>query len=146
MTQAQRTVLLTVTGEQTDAGGLRGSSRTSCSAEHEYRDGIHVYTYCESDPQSGAVTQTRMQLSAESCSIVRAGEINTRMEFVPGQEKHCDYGTPFGSLSMTIYTERIAVRKVGENFHARIRYRMILAGTDSVECSVTIKAEPALSM
>jgi len=144
MTKTRRTVRLTVTGEQKDADGRRDSSRTSCSAEYEYRDGIHVYIYCESDPQSGAVTRTQMELSAELCSIVRAGEINTRMEFATGKESLCDYGTPFGSLSMTIYTERIAMRQVGENFHARIRYRMVIAGADPVECSVTIKAEPVL--
>ena len=142
MTKTRTTVRLTVTGEQTDADGRRDSVRTDCIAEYEYRDGTHVFTYLETDPQSGAVTRSQMRLAAESCSIVRTGEINARMEFVPDRERHCDYGTPFGSLSMAIVTERIAMRQIGENFHARIRYRMAFEGADPVECAVTIKSEP----
>ena len=44
---------------------------------------------------------------------------------------------------MTISTHLVAVREVGDNFHARIRYRLTPAGGDPVECAVTVRAEPA---
>ena len=43
---------------------------------------------------------------------------------------------------MKIYTKRLAMRQVGENFHARVSYTLHLQGGAPMECAVTVKAEP----
>ena len=52
------------------------------------------------------------------------------------------YETGFGSIPMKIFTKRLAMREVGSNFHGRVSYDLHLQGGDSMECAVTIKAEP----
>ena len=52
------------------------------------------------------------------------------------------YDTPFGSIPMTISTHLVAVREVGNNFHARIRYRLTPEGSGPAEYAVTVRAEP----
>ena len=64
------------------------------------------------------------------------------MEFKKGERFYGMYETPYGSIPLTTFTRKIAVRRMGENLHARIRYRMVLMGADPVECAVTVKAEP----
>ena len=135
-------VWLTVTGEQTGPDGSRDRSRTSCRAVYDQFEGRHIFTYSERDPENGAVTESVMELSESSCSIRRRGAVSTNMRFVPCKEQDCMYETPYGSIPLTTFTRKIAVRRMGENLHARIRYRMGLMGADPVECAVTVKAEP----
>ena len=75
-------------------------------------------------------------------SMERAGLIRTKMQFVPGKETGCVYDTPFGSIKMAISTKLVAVREIGDSVHARIRYELTPDGGDTVECTVTVRAEP----
>ena len=52
------------------------------------------------------------------------------------------YGTVFGEIPMKITAKRVAMKKIGDNFHARVSYRLSFQGADPMECAVTIKAEP----
>ncbi len=139
---AKTEVWLTVTGEQTLAEGSKDSSRTSVRALYENRDGVRVFRFREEDSQSGAVTESVMEFSEGICSITRSGGINVVMKFAPGQEQNCMYGTPFGAIPMAVLTRHFAVKEIGGNFHARIRYRLVPEGGDPMECAVTVKAEP----
>ena len=146
-----REVMLTVTGEETYTDGHKDRTRTRSRAVHEKIPGTgsgkeamsaHKFRYRETDPQSGAVTESAIGFSNGCGSMERTGLIRTKMQFVPGKETGCVYDTPFGSIHMTISTQFVTVREVGESFHARIRYEMTLAGGDPVECAVTVRAEP----
>ena len=159
-TRAQYSVLLTVTGEETYADGHKDRTRTvsravcersgaceECGSAFDGKGGagetdccVRVFRYREEDP--AGVTESVIGFSDGSCSIVRAGLINTKMRFVPQKETRCIYDTPYGSIPLTICTQLVAVRRVGDHFHARIRYRLIPEGADPVECAVTVKAEP----
>ena len=143
-------VLLTVTGEETYSDGHKDSSRTRSRAVYErtvcgktFGGTIHTFRYRETDPESGAVTESVMKFSENGCMIERSGEIRTTMRFEPDKESQCMYGTPFGEIPMAIFTRLVAMRQVGNNFHARLRYRLTPAGADPIECAVTVKAEPA---
>ena len=137
-----REVWLTVTGDQKDADGRSDRNSVSCRALYEVVDGAHVFTYRERDPESGEVTESRMVFAQSFCRIVRAGAVRASMYFRPMEELESEYETGFGTILMKIYTRRLAMRKVGENFHARVSYTLHLQGGEPMECAVTIKAEP----
>ena len=137
-----REVWLTVTGDQKDADGRSDRNSTSCRALYETLDGAHVFTYSERDPESGAVTESRMIFADTYCRIVRTGAVRTSMYFTPFEELESEYETGFGTFLMKIYTKRLAMRQVGENFHARVSYTLHLQGGDPMECAVTVRAEP----
>ena len=137
-----REVWLTVTGDQKDEDGRSDRNSVSCRALYEVVDGSHVFTYRESDPESGAVTESRMVFAQSFCRIVRAGAVRTNMYFRPAEELESEYETGFGTILMKIYTKRLAMRQVGENFHARVSYTLHLQGGAPMECAVTVKAEP----
>lgn len=137
-----REVWLTVTGEQKDRDGRSDRNATRCRAFYEIIDGEHVFTYVETDSESGAVTNSRMVISESYCRIERSGAVSANMHFEPQRELESEYETGFGSLRMKLFTKRLAARQVGENFHARVSYTLCLQGGDPMECAVTIKAEP----
>ena len=146
-----REVMLTVTGEETYTDGHKDRTRTRSRAVHEKIPGTgsgneamsaHKFRYRETDPQSGAVTESVIGFAGAGGSMERTGAVSTKMRFAPGEETECVYDTPFGSIPMTISTRLVAMREVGDNFHARIRYRLTPAGGDPVECAVTVRAEP----
>ena len=160
-TRVQYDVLLTVTGEETYADGhmdrTRTVSRAVCEISGALNEsgiasdeksgagntagGVRVFRYRETDPEGG-VTRSVIRFADGCCSIIRTGVISAEMRFVPDEQTHCVYDTPYGSIPMTICTQLVAVRRIGSNFHARIRYRLLPEGADPVECAVTIKAEP----
>ena len=137
-----REVWLTVTGDQKDEDGRSDRNSVSCRALYEVVDGSHVFTYRERDPESGAVTESRMVFAQSFCRIVRAGAVRTNMYFRPAEELESEYETGFGTILVKIYTKRLAMRQVGENFHARVSYTLHLQGGAPMECAVTVKAEP----
>ena len=137
-----REVWLTVTGDQKDADGRSDRNSVSCRALYEVVDGAHVFTYRERDPESGEVTESRMVFAQSFCRIVRAGAVRANMYFRPSEELESEYETGFGTILMKIYTKRLAMRQVGENFHARVSYTLHLQGGAPMECAVTVKAEP----
>ena len=147
---SEREVLLTVTGEEIYGDGHKDSTRTCCRAVCEKSTGgsggpgsaVFTFRYREEDPGSGAATESVMKFSEGSCVIARSGAIRTVMRFEPGKEHHCMYGTPYGDIPMTIRTRLVAVREIGDNFHARIRYTLTPAGSEPAECAVTVRAEP----
>ena len=138
-----REVWLTVTGEQKDADGRKDRNSTQCRAWYEKRGDLHIFEYRETDPQSGAFTDSRLVFSKTGCSIERTGVVSTMMRFEPERELECMYETGFGSIPMKIFTKRLAMREVGSNIHGRVSYDLYLQGGDPMECAVTIKAEPA---
>ena len=138
----RRDVWLTVTGDQTDAEGRSDRNKTACRALYEIKDGIHIFTYKDIDPETGRETQSRMEFADAFCRITRSGAVCTSMCFRPLEELESEYETGFGTILMKIYTRRLAMRKVGENFHARVSYTLHLQGGEPMECAVTIKAEP----
>lgn len=139
----EREVWLTVTGEQKDPDGRRDRNSTQIRARYEKRGDLHIFEYRERDPQSGAVTDSRLVFSKAHCSIERKGAVSTKMLFWPDKETECMYETGFGSIPMRIFTRRLAMREVGCNFHGRVSYDLDLQGGALMECAVTIKAEPA---
>ena len=77
-----REVWLTVTGEQKDADGRRDRNSTQCRAWYEKSGDQHIFEYRERDPQSGAVTDSRLVFSESHCSIERKGAVSK----TPGHE------------------------------------------------------------
>ena len=134
-------VWLTVTGDQTDAEGRSDRNKTACRALYEIKAGIHIFTYKDIDPETGRETQSRMEFADAFCRITRSGAVCTSMCFRPLEELESEYETGFGTILMKIYTKRLAMRQVGDNFHARVSYTLYLQGGDPIECAVTVKAE-----
>ncbi len=135
-------IWLTVTGEQKDSDGRSDRNAVRCRAFYEKRGKEHIFTYRETDPESGAVTDSEMLFTENSCRIIRRGAVRTTMCFSPDSEYECMYGTAFGEIPMKIIAKRVAMKKIGDNFHARVSYRLSFQGADPMECAVTIKAEP----
>lgn len=136
-------VLLTVTGKQTDPEGntqentavYRGSRR-SCG------EGV-LFSY-----QSENV-EVLLFLSREKAWMERGGNRSARMVFDPFlSSTHCDYETAYGVIPMEVRTENIAVLGGGlqqtgsrRDLQARIRYKLVMGEDYELTCSVTIKTQ-----
>ena len=89
-------IWLTVTGEQRDSDGRADRNAVQCRALYEKRGQAHIFTYRETDPESGAVTESEMVFAENACRILRKGAVTTTMQFSPGREYECMYGTAYG--------------------------------------------------
>lgn len=137
-------VMLTVTGEQTDADGNIETTAMRGHARYERRGSVHRLLYTETDPDSGVRTDSGMQISDRACVLARQGAVRTRMRMILGRVTACRYGTPYGTVELEIDTKQITLLESEDTIKARIVY-MLRFGDKGEEIrnavTIVIKAE-----
>jgi hypothetical protein len=53
-------------------------------------------------------------LERESVRMIRTGGMKSDMRFLPGRKEACQYETPYGALSLSTFTEDLAVEISGQ--------------------------------
>lgn len=54
-------------------------------------------------------TKTTIRIEDDSISVLRIGDVNSLMEFVPGEHNMTMYETPFGEIPIDTYTKSVNV-------------------------------------
>ena len=127
---------------------------------YESGSGDHVFRYEEKDPESGAVTAAQMRFSDKKMTIERRGAIRAVIELIPGQETPCLYETAYGTIPMTFRTTELRIMETGKQsgvlcedergddapaanreITARVFYRILQDGTETMRCAVTVRAQ-----
>lgn len=137
-------VLLTLTGIQTDPDGNRQESTSVYEAVCTKEESGYLFRYRE---QKDAA---EFFLSRGSVWMKREGQAAIHMRFDPsGIPVQGTFRTPFGSIPLTIRTERIAIldsagaasQKNPAVLRARIKYSLTLGGDCTQSCSMTIRVQ-----
>ncbi len=143
-TSENKSVLLTITGVQTDISGK--STETSAVYEAVYRAEStgHFFQY------SADGEDAFLYLSSERACMERGKDRETRMLFDPSvPHTECLYRTPYGTIHMEIRTEGIVIMDGGHTgaindkirIRGRIKYVLTMERDEPINCSVTIKAQ-----
>lgn len=75
-----------------------------------YRQDKSAYlSYDESEVSGLEGTKTTIELEKEKLSIIRLGSMNSHMIFEKGKRNLNTYATPYGAMTMSVYTQDIDV-------------------------------------
>lgn len=71
--------------------------------------------YKETEVSGLEGTTTTLQIDDGKVSIIRLGSTNSHMTFEKGKKNYNIYSTPYGDMSMTVYTQDININYSNEN-------------------------------
>lgn len=135
--KAGRSVLLTITGRQTDPDSGTQENTVTCPAVMRACGEGHLFSYLTEDAPA------MLFVSRKRAWMQRGAKRESRMVFDPSvSSTQCDYETAYGVIPMEIRTDRISVLSGGSRgLQARIRYTLIMSPEYELTCSVTIRTQ-----
>ncbi|MBR4626489.1 MAG: DUF1934 domain-containing protein [Ruminococcus sp.] len=88
--------------------GEKSETELVTKAYYSRADGIDTVSYEDTSATGfeGSVTTIKADGSKSAC-IVRAGSANSVLSLEVGRKHFCQYGTPYGSLQIGVYTHSI---------------------------------------
>ena len=134
--------ILSVTGKQT-VDGESDSIELQTSASYVTKYGSRYITYKEYDANyPDRVYRTTVKVDTDGVvTIMKGGEERHQLILEKGERHKCEYYTPYGSLSLGIYTESIRIDLNDNGGELEVRYSIDiqaeLASTN--ELHLTIK-------
>lgn len=84
--------------------------------------GTIIYEDTEATGFEGSVTTIKVKGNKEA-SVIRTGSANSFMSLEVGNRHFCQYGTPFGSMQIGIYTNAIE-NTLNENGRLYLKYTL----------------------
>lgn len=84
--------------------------------------GTIIYEDTEATGFEGSVTTIKVKGNKEA-SVIRTGSANSFMSLEVGNRHFCQYGTPFGSMQIGIYTDSIE-NTLSENGRLYLKYTL----------------------
>lgn len=123
--QKRRPVLITIVGKQWQQNDEPSKIRLITEGEWERRADHSVLTYQEGEASGLGDTRTTLVLhDDESVSMLREGENSMRMDFRSGARHITNMLTPFGNLTMGLFTNEVTTRSDSEGGEVHISYAM----------------------
>lgn len=136
--------------ENTDADG--SITKSEVTAIMELRDKNYILTYVEDLSGDGNLTKSSLILSEDSMRIIRKGELTTDFMYGKNIVHNASYQTPYGTLPVTVMTERYSFQAVGteENdavgeklrLRAHAAYRLTIGEEEPLRFNMKITVRP----
>lgn len=90
------------------ADGERSETELLTDGTMEQKDGKFILSYEDSDATGFEGATTTIIAEGESIvSIVRTGTANSNLVIESGKKHHCLYGTPYGDITVGVFTHKI---------------------------------------
>lgn len=97
-------------------------------AEYSMEEGFHVVKYVEVPKESCVATETVLRFKEGSLTILKKGEVNSKMEFEEGKTKKSDYVTPYMTFKMETVTEKLLFKIEENRIEAFVKYELMIDG------------------
>ena len=107
------------------------------------KNGKYFLIYEEVSPENPVPVKNTLICSPGQVELIRSGEFRTRMVFEPRQNTVSLYSTPFGNITLTIYTEAIRLTDQEDSFLVEVDYLLGSGGQTLSSCCLTVRAVPA---
>ena len=104
------------------------------------KNGAH-YLLFEETGEDGAVTQSRARIRPERFDIKKSGEVATHLFFEEGKTHEAGYETPFGSIPISVRTEKLVAEIGDESLLVELWYRISHGGGAEAECRMRFSAQ-----
>lgn len=120
-------VAITVRGVAQDAD--EQTIEQSYQGYYAFRNNTHFISYEEFSPQEGDSaprSSTLLKIKGNAIELVKKGALTTRMVFDTQNHHDAAYQTPYGTFQLRIVTERLSVRRDGQDFHIQLQYSLHL--------------------
>lgn len=108
------------------------------------KDDTHYLSYEEAD-DDGKITKNRIKITPSSVEMTKQGTFATRMVFVPGQQYHACYATPFGEMTLGMTTKHMVVTEEEKELSVELCYDLEINGSFVSECELDIEVKECMA-
>lgn len=91
------------------------------------KDGKYYIIYEESEVTGFEGTTTTIKVSEDKLTLTRRGRFNSRMEFIRGEKRLCNYPTPYGAIPVAVDPISLETNLNGEGGSVDITYMLDLS-------------------
>lgn len=98
----ENNALITLTTVQYAKGMDEDKTELTTKGVFKEKDGKFYIIYEESEMTGFEDTTTTIKVYPEKMLMSRRGKYNSKMEFLPGEERLCRYPTPYGDLAVGV--------------------------------------------
>ncbi len=136
--------ILSVCGKQF-VNGSDDKIELETSASYVERNGSRYITYKEYDPQNlDKHYRTTVKVDKQNIvTVMKGGETNHHMILEKGQRHKCEYNTPFGSMTLGIYTESSQITLDDKGGEVFVRYTIDIESELASTNELTLKIKEA---
>lgn len=130
-------VMVTVHGTQTGEMQKDESSFAVPGSYYE-KDGQRIVLYEEIIEGIEVPVKNRLVFSEKSVLLKKSGAVRWDMEFVLQEKKVTEYHTPYGPITMGIFTKDILKFETEDKIRLIVRYDLEMQGEHQADCEVNI--------
>ncbi len=136
--------ILSVCGRQ-NVDGNTDKVELETSASYVMREGVRYISYKEYNPDSPLKHyRTTVKVGPHNVvTVIKGGEQNHQLILEKGERHKCEYNTPFGSLTLGVYTEDVDIRLDDSGGELTVRYSIDIESELASLNELTLKIKEA---
>ena len=133
-------VLIALTGLQFEGAGNNGPEemKVFTNGEYFFRNNTHYVLFEETD-EGGHQTASRIKIKGDIVELTKKGDINVHMIFEAGKKNLTNYQTPYGTLVVGLYTDRIALEEEEDLLCLTIGYQLEINYEPIAGCEISLQ-------
>ena len=133
-------VLISIKGLQFETGNDEPVEMIA-SGEYYFRNKKHYVLFEEISEEKegqGQICKNTLKFSDEQVELTKKGSSNVHMIFQEGEKSLTYYGTPFGQLMISIFTNKLRVTHKEDVIEIKLEYDLEINQSYVSDCEITI--------
>jgi len=136
-------VLVKVRGSQRDLEGEESVIEMMAEGRHYFKQGKHYVLYNDNTLNTEKDVSTVLKIAADKITLLRNGAVRQSQEFMPLTESRSFYQTPYGTMELTVETEKLKVDFGTVAGTVDLKYRLAVNGATQSHNTLHIEVDCA---
>lgn len=132
-------VVVKVSGVHRDTEGEETRIQMMAEGRHCLRGGKHYVLYDDHTIAQGEKVSTVLKFDEYRAMLLRHGAVEQSQEFLPQEESHSVYRTPFGNLDLSVRTDSLKVEFGSVSGTLDVEYDLLVDGEPNSRNSLHIE-------
>ncbi len=112
-----------------------------CPGTYYKKNDKHYVMYDEVHPEENKVTKNTVKIYDGTYEVIKKGLTNTHLFFQEGKTHTTMYETPFGSLVLDVFTNRISFEEKDNEIKVLVDYELKVNDRKIADCSIDMNVE-----
>ncbi|MGE5629617.1 MAG: DUF1934 domain-containing protein [Caulobacteraceae bacterium] len=135
-----RNIKVHIQSSQSDSQGTIDSMEFYTEGKYYEKEGNRYITYKESEISGMEGTTSTLRISGATVTLIRLGNVNSKLVFEKGRETRTSYQTGYGNIDLTIASEKVDIEICNNELSSiYLKYILKLNSQDSFINEMTIR-------